>query len=202
MPRWGTVYLGILYLDIVYPGFWLTFEWVPAVTVFWMGRGNEWSGEEDAALRALVGLHGCSADSARCRWKVLRALVSPVAVGVVVGMPEVFPWGGGGGGVEGLPGVVALRGRSTSGGRPWEYVVRVSRREGVRPGPTPRQARLVVNWGLGEGGLLLCSLKDAEERLRRYLVAGGVALGDLNATRYCIQLSSVMNVNDNIPVQL
>ena len=118
-----------------------------------MGRGNEWSGEEDAALRALVGLHGCrwaviavvlgtrSADSARCRWKVVRALVSPAAVGVVVEMPEVFPWGGGGGGVEGLPGVVALRGRSTSGGRPWEYVVRVSRREGVRPGPTPRQAR-------------------------------------------------------------
>ena len=100
----GTVYLGILYLDIVYPGFWLIFEWVPVVTVFWMGRGNEWSGEEDAALRALVGLHGCrwaavaavlgtrSADSARCRWKVVRALVSPVAVGVVVGMPEVFPW--------------------------------------------------------------------------------------------------------------
>ena len=73
------------------------------VIVFWMGRGSEWSGEEDAALRALVGLHGCrwaavaavlgtrSADSARCRWKVVRALVAPAFIGVVGEVPEVFP---------------------------------------------------------------------------------------------------------------
>ena len=57
-----------------------------------MGRGGEWSADEDAALRALVGLHGCrwaaiaavlgtrSLASARSRWGVLRAFVAPVVV--------------------------------------------------------------------------------------------------------------------------
>ena len=123
-----------------------------------MGRGGEWSADEDGALRALVGLHGCrwvavaaalgnrSAASARGRWSVLRAFVAPVVVGAV-DVSVAFPWSVGGGGVEGLPRVLVVRGRSTSGGRPWEYIVQKSRRVGVRPGPTPRQARLISNWG-------------------------------------------------------
>ena len=157
-----------------------------------MGRGGEWSADEDGALRALVGLHGCrwvavaaalgnrSAASARGRWSVLRAFVAPAVVGAV-DVSVAYPWGVGGGGVEGLPRVLVVRGRSTSGGRPWEYIVQKSRRVGVRPGPTPRQARLISNWGLGDGGLLLCSLRDAEERLRHYLRARGVPLLGLNA---------------------
>ena len=157
-----------------------------------MGRGGEWSADEDAALRALVSLHSCrwaavaavlgtrSAASVRGRWSVLRAFVVPVVVGAV-DVSVAFPWGVGGGGVEGLPEMLVLRDRWTGDGQSWEYVVQVSRRVGVRSGPPPRQARLISNWGLGDGGLLLCSLRDAEERLRHYLRARGVPLLGLNA---------------------
>ena len=53
-----------------------------------MGRGGEWSADEDAALRALVGLHGCrwaaiaavlgTRSLASARRSVLRAFVAPV----------------------------------------------------------------------------------------------------------------------------
>ena len=70
--------------------------------------------------------------------------------------------------------------RSVSGGRPWEYVLCQGRRPAVRGRVSVRQAKLVANWGLCDGGLLLCNLKIAEEKLRRYLAMCSVGARDLN----------------------
>ena len=70
--------------------------------------------------------------------------------------------------------------RYTSGGRPWEFAIRP---HVVGRWMTDRQLQLVKLWKLNEPGssrMLLCNLKDAEQRLVRHLRRCGIPKGRVN----------------------
>ena len=122
--------------------------------------GKAWCAEEDLALRFAVCRHGWlwsrvsrevqgrSARAVRGRWGTLAYVALPPSdfVGQWPEEPSesvVVP----------LPQLADPHGRSTAGGRPWDYVVWRSKHREVATtsrAPSDRQAKFVANWGLGK----------------------------------------------------
>ena len=128
--------------------------------------GSDW--------KRVASVLGVSVNACRKRWALFRSRYSPFshllhpvfsgAIFPVVGgsFPLVVPCG------RGLV-------RSTSGGRPWNFAVRL---DASGRKLTSRQSDLVRLWSLHDtdgSAMMLCNLKIAESRLWSFLRRGGMS---------------------------
>jgi hypothetical protein len=94
---------------------------------------------------------------------VVQVFVAGLPVGLLAGLVSPLP-------LELLP----RGGRRAHNGRPWEYVVLRTISPRATREPTARQKLLIRNWNLVNArgrGLLLCNLRRAEEKLRKYFAS-------------------------------
>ena len=127
----------------------------------WTAVAGRLKGRTATAVRLQWGKMSrevCVAEAANLGSAALEQVVAPVDM---VGLPLVAESRGG-----------TLH-RTVSGGRPWSYAVQLTRQCGGRK-PTVRQLKLIYNWALHEGGLLLCNFKGAEAKVVRHLKTRGV----------------------------
>ena len=147
MQRWSESEFGVLWL---------------AVSRY----GRRWQAIVDSGMLPTRGARAVEqAWSAFCARGIsaMPAVPNPGAglpAGLVAGVVSPLP-------LELLP----QRDRCVQSGRPWDYVVHRTSSPRITREPTDRQKILIRNWNLGNArgrGLLLCNLRRAEEKLRRY----------------------------------